>query len=45
MTPRLVLNYEYYTYRNDYDEVIQLTKSCERSWCQWYPRALALSHG
>lgn len=27
MTPRLVLNYEYYTYRNDYDAVIQLVKS------------------
>ena len=27
MTPRPVLNYEYYTYRNDYDEVIQLVKS------------------
>lgn len=26
MTPRLVLNYEYYTYRNDYDAVIQLPK-------------------
>lgn len=58
MTPRLVLNYEYYTYRNDsdeestsnlitfdYDAVIQLPKSCERSWCQLYPRASAVSHG
>ena len=26
MTPRLVLNYEYYTYRNDYDAVIQPPK-------------------
>jgi hypothetical protein len=26
MTPRLVLNYECYTYRNDYDAVIQLPK-------------------
>ena len=41
MTPRLVLNYEYYTYKNDYDDVIQL-EICLRCRCQWYPRALAL---